>query len=120
MTTRENEVTVSTKTVLSAMEGPLLTDIEDRMLALAEDEFVHFKLARPVLGTFYERDVSFDEISAIVGRLSALGLIRWRIRQRGRTHFRSRAPKSSQHNGSAAFTATVAGKAHLAAPRHVA
>lgn len=102
------------------MERPLLTDIEDRTLALAEDEYVHFKLARPVLGTFYERDVSFNEISAIVGRLSSLGLIRWRIRQRGRIHFCSRAPESSQHNCSAAFTATAAGKAHLAAPRHVA
>ena len=52
------------------MDRPLLTDIEDRTLAMAEDEYVHFKLARPVLGTFYERDVSFKEISAVVGRLS--------------------------------------------------
>lgn len=110
---------IPTKTVFGVLEGPLLSDIEDWTLALTEDEFVRFKLARPVLGKFYERDVSFNEISAIVGRLSALRLIRWRISQRGRTHFRSRAPKGAQHNGSAAFTATVAGKAHLAAPRHV-
>ncbi len=102
------------------MGKPLLTDIEDRTLTMADEEYVHFKLARPVLGTFYERDVSFREISAIVGRLSSLGLIRWRIRQRGRTHFRVRAPESAQHNCSAAFMATAAGKAYLAAPRHVA
>lgn len=87
---------------------------------MAEDEYVHFKLARPVLGTFYERDVSFKEISAVVGRLSSLGLIRWRIRQNGRTHFRARASESFQHNCTASFTATAAGKAYLAEPRHVA
>ena len=102
------------------MERPLLTDIEDRTLAMAEDEYVHFKTARPVLGTFYERDVGFGEISAIVGRLSALGFIRWRILQRGRYHFRNRAPQSAQHNCSAEFTVTSKGKSYLAAPRHVA
>jgi len=102
------------------LERPLLTDIEDRTLAMAEDEYVHFKIARPVLGTFYERDVSFAEISTIVGRLSALGLVRWRIWQRGRFYFRRNAPQSAQHNCSAEFTATAAGKSYLAAPRHVA
>jgi hypothetical protein len=102
------------------VERPLLTDIEDRTLAMAEDEYVHFKTARPVLGTFYERDVSFAEISAIVSRLSALGLVRWRIRQHGRMYFRRYAPQSAQHSCSAEFTATLTGKSHLAAPRHVA
>ncbi|WP_157798648.1 hypothetical protein [Dyella ginsengisoli] len=102
------------------MDKFLLTDIEDRVLAMAEDEFVHFKTARPVLGTFYERNVTFEELSSIIGRLSALGLIRWRINQRGRMYFRARAPVSAQHNCSAAFTATTEGKAHLAQPRRVA
>lgn len=102
------------------MERLLLTDIEDRVLAMAEDDFVHFKTARPVLGTFYERNVSFQELSSIVGRLSALGLIRWRIKLRGQMHFRSRASVNAQRNCSAAFTATPKGKAHLAAPRRVA
>jgi hypothetical protein len=52
------------------------TVIEDSVLAMAEDEFVHFKAAHPVLGTYYERNVSFQELSSITGRLSALGLIR--------------------------------------------
>jgi hypothetical protein len=102
------------------LETPLLTDVEDRTLAMAEDEYVHFKVARPVLGTFYGRDVSFEEISAVVGRLSGLGLIRWRIRQKGRTYFRKRAPQSLQYSCSAAFTVSAAGKAYLAKPRHVA
>ena len=102
------------------METPLLTDVEDRTLAIAEDEYVHFKVARPVLGTFYDRDVSFEEIAAVVGRLSGLGFIRWRIRQRGRTYFRKRAPQSLQYSCSAAFTASAAGEAYLAKPRHVA
>ncbi|KQY48645.1 hypothetical protein ASD14_15520 [Lysobacter sp. Root494] len=102
------------------MERPLLTDIEDRTLAMAEGEYVHFKTARPVLGTFYERDVGFREISAIVGRLSALGFIRWRIRQGRYYYFRNRAPQFAQHNCSAEFTVTAAGDLYLARPRHVA
>lgn len=102
------------------MDKFLLTNIEDSVLAMAEDEFVHFKTARPVLGTFHERNVSFQELSSIVGRLSTLGLIRWRIRKNGIMHFRTRAPVSSQHNCTAAFTATAKGKAHLAKPRQVA
>lgn len=102
------------------MERPLLTDIEDRTLAMAEDECIHFRIVRPVLGTFYERNVSFEELSSIVGHLSALGFIRWRIKQQGRIHFRSRAEISAQHNCSALFTITKAGKSYLAAPRHVA
>ena len=102
------------------MDRPLLTDIEDRTLAMADDEYVHFKTARPVLGTYYERNVSFNEISSIVGRLAALGLVRWRIRQRRKIHFRVRASLSLQHNCSAEFMATDAGRAYLAEPRHVA
>lgn len=102
------------------MDKFLLTDIEDSVLAMAEDEFVHFKTARPVLGTFYERNVSFQELSSIVGHLSNLGLIRWRIKRHGIMHFRTRAPVSAQHNCTAAFAATAKGKEHLAKPRQVA
>jgi hypothetical protein len=99
------------------MEKLALSNIEDSVLAMAEDAFIHFKTARPVLGTYYERNVSFQELSSIVGRLSALGLIRWRIKQRSTIHFCKRAPVSSQHNCTAAFTATAKGKAYLAQPR---
>jgi hypothetical protein len=105
---------------LGLMERVSLTNVEDSVLAMAEDAFVHFKTARPVLGTFYERNVSFRELSSIVGHLSSLGLIRWRIKQRGTMHFRKRAPVSSQHNCTAAFTATAKGKAYLAQPQRSA
>ena len=102
------------------MERPLLTDFQDRLLALAEDEWVHFKLARPVMGTYYERNVTFRQLSAAVGRLSRLGLLKWRIRESNRISFRSRAPEDLQHNCKAAFQTNTAGKAYLALPRHVA
>ncbi len=92
----------------------LLTDTEDRTLAMAEDEYVSFKIARSVLGTYYGRDVSFREISSIVGRLSRLRLLRWRIRRNGSFYFRLDAPQSAQRNGSAWFTTNTVGKAHLA------
>ena len=41
------------------MESFLLSDIEDRTLAMADGEYVHFKIARPVLGTYYERNECF-------------------------------------------------------------
>jgi hypothetical protein len=98
----------------------VLTDIEDRMLAMAEGEFVHFKVARPVLGTFYERNVSFAELSSIVGRLSNLGLIHWRIREGGRWCYRWRASEGLQHSCAAAFSITPAGANYLRQLRHVA
>ena len=98
----------------------VLRDIEDRTLAMAEGDFVHFRTARPVLGTYYERNISFCELTAIVGRLSNLGLLRWRIRDGRVVHFRRRAPVANQHNCSAEFTASEAGLALLKAPRHVA
>ena len=102
------------------MERILLTDIQDRTLAMAEDEFVYFKVARPVLGTFYERNVSFAELSGIVGRLSNLGLVHWRIRTGRCWYFRSHAAESLQHSCAAAFTATPRGVAYLRKLRHVA
>ena len=98
----------------------VLTDIEDRTLAMAQGEFVHFKVARPVLGTFYERSVSFAELSSIVGRLSNLGLIHWRIRESGRWYYRRRASESLQRSCAAAFRITPAGADYLRRPRHVA
>lgn len=98
----------------------LLSDIEDRTLAMAEDEYVGFKTGRAVLGTYYERDVGFREISSIVGRLSRLGLLRWRIRCDGNFYFRSSAPQHAQRNGSAQFTTSASGKAYLAEqPRRI-
>jgi hypothetical protein len=101
------------------MDRTLLRDIEDRTLAMAEGEFVGFKTARPVLGTYYERNVSFDELTSIVGRLSNLGFLRWRMHRQGRVHFGSRAPVSLQHASKAEFTASPAGLSYLALPRRV-
>jgi hypothetical protein len=100
--------------------APLLTDIEDRTLAMAAGEFVSFAVARPVLGTFYERNVGLAEPSSIVNRLSACGFLRWRIKQ-GRTYsFRKRTSPRLQVSGIAHFTASVAGRLYLAEPRRVA
>ena len=105
---------------MPSADRPLLTDIEDRTLAMAEEEYVGFKVARAVLGTYYERDVSFREISSIVGRLSRLHLLRWRIRRNGSLYFRIDAPQSAQRCGLAQFTTSTVGKAHLAEhPRRV-
>jgi len=87
---------------------------------MADGEYVHFKIARPVLGTYYERNVSFGELTTIVGRLSNLGLLTWRIRHGRGWRFRHHAPVSSQHSCAALFTCSPAGAAHLRKSRHVA
>ena len=100
--------------------APLLTDIEDQTLAMAECAFVSFKMARPVLGTFYERNVGFGELSSIVNRLSACGFLQWRIKQALTYSFRKRTSQRLQVSGIAHFTASAAGLRYLAAPRRVA
>jgi len=102
------------------MKSFLLSDIEDRTLAMAQGDYVHFKTARPVLGTYYERDVSFAELSSIVGRLSNLGLLSWRIREHGRWYFRRHSPVAAQYSCAALFIASQLGESHLRRQRHVA
>ncbi len=96
-----------------------LRDIEDRTLAMSKGEYVHFRVARPVLGTFYERNVSFDELTSIVGRLSNLGLLRWRVRYGRELRFSKRAPVPLKRACLAEFTASAAGIEYLARPRNV-
>ena len=97
----------------------LLTDIEDRALAMCEGDYFGFKTARAVLGTYYERDVSFEELTSIVGRLSNLGYLRWRIQLGRRIWFRDRASPSLQHASAAFFSASPAGLAYLGHPRQI-
>lgn len=105
---------------LNDMDRPLLRDIEDRTLAMAEKEYITFKTVRVVLGTYYGRNVSFDEIASIAGRLSNLGFLRWMIRESGHFRFCRHAPVPLQHAAATLFTASALGLAHLALPRHVA
>ena len=96
-----------------------LRNVEDLTLAMADDEFVSLRTARPVLGTYLERDVTVAELSCVVGRLSNLGFLRWRIRRNGRTHVRSRATQTELRSCRAHFIASPAGLAYLALPRDV-
>jgi hypothetical protein len=100
--------------------APLLTDIEDRTVATAEGEFISFKVARQVFGTFYERNVGLAELSSIANRLSARGYLRWRIKHGGTYSFRKRASQRLQVSGIAHFTTSATGLLYLAAPRRVA
>jgi hypothetical protein len=102
------------------MERPLLTDIEDRTLAMADGDYVSFKTASAVLGAWYSRDVTHAELLAITGRLSRLGFIRWRIGNGHGIYFRNRLKWQGQGIFTAEFTATAGGIVQLEAPRYVA
>lgn len=56
----------------------------------------------------------------MIYRLSNLGLLTWRIRERGRSYFRKHAQTSSIRSCAAAFTASKTGVAYLRQPRRVA
>ncbi|MBE5313801.1 MAG: hypothetical protein H4O13_00170 [Xanthomonadales bacterium] len=96
-----------------------LRNVEDLTLAMADDEYVSFRTARPVLGSYLARNVTFRELSCVVGRLSNLGLLRWRVRRGGHTFFRSHASFAEQRSCAAFFMASGAGRAYLDLPRRV-
>ena len=104
---------------LGDMRNFVLTAAEDYVLAIAEADHVSMKLTCGVLSTWFSRRVSYAEIVSITDRLSALGLIRWRIKELGKLYFR-RHVKWPQHTKNSSFIATKAGELHLAKPRHVA
>ena len=95
------------------MDSALLTDIEDRTLAMAEGDYVSFKIASAVIGAWYSRPVTYSELQSITGRLSRLGLVRWRIRDGKKTRFRNHAALPEQLASTAEFTATAAGLSYL-------
>lgn len=79
---------------------------------MAEGDFVSFKIARPVLGTYFERNVSFSEISSVTGSLSAKGYLSWRINIGGVFYYRKRASINEQRSCRAFFTVTPLGAAY--------
>lgn len=98
------------------MAKPLLTDIEDRALAMGEREYVSLKTACDVLSSWYARQVTYGELLSVTGKLSSLGLVRWRLRYGSRLYFRKRVNLNATF---AEFTATATGVLQLEAPRHV-
>ena len=99
--------------------APLLSAMEDSALAMAQDEYVHDPLVRCVLSVYFERDVGFREVHSILGRLSRLGLVRWRIRERGRVSFRARPGASARRHKATSLTMSAKGLAYFALPRRV-
>lgn len=101
------------------MKTFLLSDLEDRMLALSEDDYAHPRMARVVFSVYYGRAFDGDHVWHVVHRLAALGLVRWRVLSRGRFYFRTRLARSSWNARQVWFVATEAGKHHLRKPREV-
>lgn len=110
-------VRLSRRSVSSAER---LRNIEDLTLAMADEEPYGLDTALWVLRIYLERHVSLAELSAVLGRLSNLGFIIWRVRSRRGIQVRRRATMAEQYSGAAWFRATPRGVAHLAMPRDVA
>lgn len=97
----------------------LLTELEDLLLAMADDEYVGLGVARPVFGTYYERAVHWRTVANAAHRLAALGLVRWRIGSTQGYHYRRRASDAQFLVRIAYFMATDTGRAYLLQPRRV-
>jgi hypothetical protein len=60
--------------------APLLSEIEDRALALCEGEYVEFPLATQILESWFARSISVSELRSVFERLAQLGLIECQVR----------------------------------------
>ncbi|MFH1871002.1 MAG: hypothetical protein ABIG36_10320 [Pseudomonadota bacterium] len=97
----------------------LLSDIEDRLLAMCEGDPVTIKLAQTTLGVWYERAFGNTEIVQVANRLAKLGLLKWQHRRNNKRYFAKSFPCGCIAMESLTFQATKAGEAHLAKPRKV-
>lgn len=97
----------------------LLSDTEDRLLAMCEGDPVTVKLAQSVLGIWYEHSFGKSEVIQVANRLAKLGLLKWQYRRKNRRYFTKRFPCRRSEMKSLTFQATQAGEAHLAKPRKV-
>lgn len=97
----------------------LLSDIEDRLLAMCEDDPVTIKLAQQILGSWYERAIGKTEIVQVTNRLAKLGLLKWQHQMRNKRYFTKRLPYGYIEMKLVTFQATQAGKTYLAKPRKV-
>ena len=53
----------------------IITDLEDRALAMCERAYVNASLAKRILESWYQRSVPFAELRQVYEKLHAIGLI---------------------------------------------
>jgi hypothetical protein len=63
---------------------PLLTDLEDRVMAACDDMYLEATIAQDVLSSWYGRPVSFRELRAAYRKLSGLGFLKTYLKTKGR------------------------------------
>lgn len=97
----------------------VLSDIEDRLLAMSEGDPVTVKLAQEILSFWYERKVGHLEIIRMVNRLAKLEFIRWRYERGTKKHFTKRLSPTRTGVKSPTFKATRVGELYLEKPREV-
>ncbi|MCX9158566.1 hypothetical protein OPU71_20835 [Niveibacterium sp. 24ML] len=97
----------------------MLSDIEDRLLAMCEGDPVTIQLARDTLGIWYEKPFERKAIIQIASRLAKLGLLKWQYRKKTKQHFTKRFPCRCAEMQFVTIRTTKAGDVHLAKPREV-
>lgn len=95
-----------------------LSDIEDRLLAMCEGDYVTLALASQILGTWYSRKIDRAEIVQLVNRLTKLKFAKWQYTKAkgSKKYFTSRLPRVQMY---LTFKATEAGESYLKEPRNV-
>jgi hypothetical protein len=97
----------------------LLSDTEDRLLAMCEGDSVTIKSAQSVLGAWYERPFGEMKIIQMANRLARLGLLKWQYRRKNKRYCTKAFPRRCTDRKLLTLQTTAAGETHLAKPRSI-
>ena len=91
----------------------MLTDIQDLLLALCEDEPVRISLAKKILSAWYARQVRETEIAQVARSLTSLGYLKWHYRQGSKTYITSRPTQAATASSKTVLLTTKVGAGYL-------
>lgn len=95
----------------------MLSEMEDRLLAMSEGEQVTIQLAQAVLSSWFEVKLSKARVMQMALRLAKLRLIHWHYTSGHKAYFSHNLPRASYGSSRLSFRASSSGERLLALPR---
>jgi len=96
----------------------VLTEMEDRLLAMCDEDFVTVSLAEKIISTWYANRISQPHVISMLHRLSKLKLIHWHFKVGSKHYFNNASVYSVVGNKHLTFKATKAGLSYLQDSSH--
>lgn len=94
----------------------MLSEMEDRLLAMSQGEQVTIHLAQAVLSSWFEVKLSKARGMQMALRLAKLHLIHWRYISGHKAYFSHNLPRPSHGSSRLSFRASPSGERFLACP----